>query len=356
MKIRDISVRNYKKFVVQKTLSFCNSEGEVNDMTLLIGNNGSGKTSILQAMVALMAPLVRDRFDASAINWNGYEYRLLQTGQLPVDIRASISFDERELKAAQNYAKQLKDKGVPLTAMPSDKRQVSLSFDYEHCKTNVSGGAGSLSQFYGYQYAKQLAAYTVDKSKLFEEAGNIFWYTDQRNSFDTNTLFDTENELNQIDSIRTFLANAYSFHLAIEQKKRALRPGEFDYYEKIAHLYHRVFHDRSFVGASPRFDVYEKSQAPDFFLSDGEHQYEISEMSAGERAIFPVLMDFARYNINHSIIIIDEIELHLHAPLQQAFVRALPKLGHNNQFILTSHSDNVVVMFDESENQIIRLE
>jgi predicted ATP-dependent endonuclease of OLD family len=78
-------------------------------------------------------------------------------------------------------------------------------------------------------------------------------------------------------------------------------------------------------------------------------------MSAGERAIFPILMDFSRYNINNSIIIIDEIELHLHAPLQQAFVRALPKLGKHNQFIMTTHSDNVAVLFDEEENQIIRL-
>jgi archaellum biogenesis ATPase FlaH len=59
-----------------------------------------------------------------------------------------------------------------------------------------------------------------------------------------------------------------------------------------------------------------------FFLSDGHNQYELSEMSAGERAIFPILMDFARYNINNSIIIIDEI---------------------------------VANMFNESENQIIRL-
>ena len=78
-------------------------------------------------------------------------------------------------------------------------------------------------------------------------------------------------------------------------------------------------------------------------------------MSAGERAIFPILMDFARWNINHSIIIIDEIELHLHPPLQQTLVRVLQQLGHDNQFIFTTHSNSVTSMFDESENQIIRL-
>ena len=125
------------------------------------------------------------------------------------------------------------------------------------------------------------------------------------------------------------------------------------FYQKISELYSKVFTDRKFVGATPRFDIYEKSTAPDFFLNDGKNDYELSEMSAGERAIFPILMDFARYNINNSIVIIDEIELHLHAPLQQAFIRALPKLGYNNQFILTTHSENVATMFDK--DQFIRL-
>ncbi|RKZ85812.1 MAG: hypothetical protein DRR16_11235, partial [Candidatus Parabeggiatoa sp. nov. 3] len=31
-------------------------------------------------------------------------------------------------------------------------------------------------------------------------------------------------------------------------------------------------------------------------------------------------MDFARWNINNAIIIIDELELHLHPPLQQTLV------------------------------------
>ena len=162
-----------------------------------------------------------------------------------------------------------------------------------------------------------------------------------------------EGEVSQLDAIRSFLANAYSFHIAVTEGRRTLKAGEFDFYQKISELYSKVFTDRKFVGATPRFDIYEKSTAPDFFLNDGKNDYELSEMSAGERAIFPILMDFARYNINNSIVIIDEIELHLHAPLQQAFIRALPKLGHNNQFILTSHSDYVTTMFEE--NQIIKL-
>jgi predicted ATP-binding protein involved in virulence len=134
-----------------------------------------------------------------------------------------------------------------------------------------------------------------------------------------------------------------------------MRQGEFDFYEKLQSLYQMMFPNRAFIGAAPDFDLYEQVRIPYFFLSDGKNQYELSGMSAGERAIFPILMDFTRWNINNSIIIIDEIELHLHPPLQQILVKTLSKLGKNNQFIITSHSNTVASMFDESENQIIRL-
>jgi predicted ATP-dependent endonuclease of OLD family len=352
MKIKSIELRNYKRFVTGKKFSFCDSDGKVNGLTLIVGNNGTGKTSLLQAIVAIIAPLTRDRFKARDLDWSGFEYRFLQTGGNPLHIQASIEFSECELNETVDYAKKLNEYGDK-SSIPNNNKNVDVIFDYEKGETIVCGDRVNYHQFSGYQYAKKLAAFEPDKSKLFEKVGSIYWYTEQRNSNSINNPFDKE-EL-QINSIRTFLASAYNFHLAIEQKKMQLRAGQFDYYSNLAKLYNTVFPERNFAGSIPRFDLLEKSEAPDFFLTDGQNEYELSEMSAGERAIFPILMDFARYNINNSIIIIDEIELHLHTPLQQAFIRALPKLGQNNQFILTSHSDNVAVMFDESENQIIRL-
>ena len=349
MKIKEIALRNYKRFVEEKTIFF-HKNGEINDLTLIVGNNGTGKTSLLQAIVMMIAPLTRDNFTVEDIDWSGFEYRFIQGGgRMPLKVEATIDFSEEELNETVLYARKLKEKGNKLN-IPNQHKKVKVFFDYEHKKPFVKDSK-DYYQFSGYQYAKQLTAFETDKSKLFEKVGNIYWYTEQRTSYSVNNMF--EGEVSQLDAIRSFLANAYSFHIAITEGRRTLKAGEFDFYQKISELYSKVFPDRKFVGATPRFDIYEKSTAPDFFLNDGKNDYELSEMSAGERAIFPILMDFARYNINNSIIIIDEIELHLHAPLQQAFIRALPKLGHNNQFILTTHSENVATMFDK--DQFIRL-
>ena len=350
MKIKEITLRNYKRFVEEKTILF-HKDGEINDLTLIVGNNGTGKTSLLQAIVMMIAPLTRDHFSVEDIDWSGFEYRFIQSGgRMPLKVEATIDFSEEELNETVLYAERLKKMGNKLD-LPNKNETVSIFFDYKKKKPIVKGkGGGNLFQFFGHQYAKQLTSFEINKNKLFEKVGNIYWYTEQRTSYSVNNMF--EGDVSQLDAIRSFLANAYSFHIALK-KGRELKAGAFDFYKEISKLYSTVFPDRKFVGATPRFDIYEKSTAPDFFLNDGKNDYELSEMSAGERAIFPILMDFARYNINNSIIIIDEIELHLHAPLQQAFIRALPKLGHNNQFILTTHSENVATMFDK--DQFIRL-
>jgi predicted ATP-dependent endonuclease of OLD family len=67
--------------------------------------------------------------------------------------------------------------------------------------------------------------------------------------------------------------------------------------------------------------------------------YDIAEMSSGEQAVFTLAFEFVRLNIKRSIILIDELELHLHPPEQQMLLYALPKLGPDCQFIITTHSE-----------------
>ncbi len=353
MHIKKITLQNYKGFIKPRTFSFTDSDGLANEKTLIIGNNGTGKTSLLQAIVILLASAIRKKFNPKKLDWPGFEYRLLQTGSLPLKIEAEIIFSDNEIETTRNYAQRLKETGVKRPSLPDAHKNIEIFFDYNRNKSVAKGQKEVFHQFSGYQYAKKLASLTPEKNLLFQDIGNIYWYTEQRSSHNITTLLD--NKVPQLDDIRNFLASAYNYHSSVQQKKRTIKEGEFDFYEKLEGLYKKVFPDRGFTGSAPRFDIYEQAKAPDFFLFDAQFQYEIASMSAGERAIFPMLMDFARWNINNSIIIIDELELHLHPPLQQTLVRTLSEMGNNNQFIFTTHSNNIVTMFDESENQIIRL-
>jgi predicted ATPase len=188
---------------------------------------------------------------------------------------------------------------------------------------------------------------------VFENVGTVFWYTEHRTS--TSLTADVVMPLDRDDAdgngrgqgglrfdedlLRRRLADLMQFHSRVERREYQLRAGQRDLFADFERVYATLFPSRRFEGSVPRSDVDEVLEEPWFFLYDGHHQYELSEMSGGERAIFPVLFDFANWQINHSVVLIDEIELHLHPPLQQALVRALPELGRNNQFIITTHSD-----------------
>jgi predicted ATP-dependent endonuclease of OLD family len=51
--------------------------------------------------------------------------------------------------------------------------------------------------------------------------------------------------------------------------------------------------------------------------------------------------------LNHGLILIDEPEVHQHPGWVRQLYRALPKLGQDNQFILTTHSGELRSMAAE---------
>ena len=118
----------------------------------------------------------------------------------------------------------------------------------------------------------------------------------------------------------------------------------------LENLYKKVFPGRSFAGNEPMPGI--DSPTPDdyyFLLNDGNHTYDLVEMSAGEQSVFPILYQFVRLQIAHSIVLIDEIDLNLHPPAAQTLVSQLPKIGPTCQFIITTHSEAVNGMIGDDE-------
>lgn len=68
-----------------------------------------------------------------------------------------------------------------------------------------------------------------------------------------------------------------------------------------------------------------------------------SNLSSGEQEIIKILFDVARKDIRHSIIIVDEPELHLHPTLAFQLIESLKGIGdHTNQYIFLTHSSDLI--------------
>ena len=66
-------------------------------------------------------------------------------------------------------------------------------------------------------------------------------------------------------------------------------------------------------------------------------------LSSGEQEVVKVVFDFVRKEIRHSVIIVDEPELHLHPTLTFKLIETLKKIGDlTNQFIFLTHSADLI--------------
>lgn len=66
-------------------------------------------------------------------------------------------------------------------------------------------------------------------------------------------------------------------------------------------------------------------------------------LSSGEQEVVKVVFDVVRKDIKHSVIIVDEPELHLHPTLTFKLIETLKTIGdHTNQFIFLTHSADLI--------------
>lgn len=242
--------------------------------------------------------------------------------------------------------------------MPPNQTNLTLYLDYEMDKVLATPESGMDAIFLtkGYQYAKMLESKDKNYGMRFERVGSILWYDEHRTAASITKHFFKDDlssiaKKNQSSMIKELVAHWYYTHSDLEKGRHQLRPGQFDKFVKLRRFYEMIFRGRKLKWATLSQGG---GNGIDVVFSDGRNEYDFSEMSAGERAIFPILLDFANQNINNSIVLIDELELHLHPPLQQQFLDALPLLGRNNQYIVTTHSPFIASQFPDERKIVIR--
>ncbi|MFI3227234.1 MAG: AAA family ATPase [Clostridia bacterium] len=87
-------------------------------------------------------------------------------------------------------------------------------------------------------------------------------------------------------------------------------------------------------------ETFEKKE-PVFKNKSGAH-FDIHSLSSGEKQLFLRALSLKLLDINNSIILIDEPELSLHPKWQQKIVQVYESIGQNNQLIIATHSPLVL--------------
>lgn len=78
------------------------------------------------------------------------------------------------------------------------------------------------------------------------------------------------------------------------------------------------------------------------FRNSSGKEFDINGLSSGEKQLFVRALTLKMINANNSIILIDEPEISLHPKWQQKILKVYEKIGENNQIIIATHSPHIV--------------
>lgn len=150
MKVEHISIRNFKRFR-SLDLSFKNAElDEVSDRFLMLGDNGYGKTTILQAVALTLALATRQIRSVEDFDWVGFvPARYYQLGQPHIELRVVFTPEElaltKEVAARWYDAQSVEFKSRNRFVEPGDSQEVTLTLDGGTWKSSFSFAVAPMS-------------------------------------------------------------------------------------------------------------------------------------------------------------------------------------------------------------------
>lgn len=329
MKITRACIKNFKALEMLDERFVGQGSETPRPVTLVLGDNSSGKTTLLQAIALTLSLATRDTEEPMKFEWPGFlAERVGSLGSSRVEL--VVTFDPDELTATRTlfdrWARRVLPEKRAAIAPPELHEMVSLV--YENGALSSPQGEGAISQFLGRYFIRYLAQTNPSVKSFYSQIGGVYWFDQQRN---LSTI--RRGPKNGVEGLRSFLVEWYAHH------KSERVTEESDYLQRLEELFGKFFPGARFVGTELRTgDVTSGEQDSYFLIERNGRVYDLAEMSSGEQAVFPLLFEFILKKIARSIVLIDELELHLHPPQQQRLMTALRRMGPDCQFIVTSHS------------------
>jgi predicted ATP-binding protein involved in virulence len=313
-----LSVENLRCFGKRQTIRFSDENGNPFHWTIIMGDNGVGKTSLLKSIVSL-APSPKNMFGSyqdirlypGIMDWHDQWNPQRHLGDKPTRMSA-------EIISAHGLNKLIKGNAQTLTIEKGHKK-------FNDMKVSDEAYAG-LGDFLCFAYGASRKMGKVNLSGGKYSTASI-------------SLFDDDAPLINVEEF--FLQADYDAKTAKSKKSISER-------EHIKKLLVDILPEVDDIRISKEKD---RSRSVEMRTKFG--WVRIGEMSLGYKSLIAWVVDFAsRMFYYHrtkpdpfaqpAVVLIDEIDLHLHPKWQRKILTYLSKKFPNTQFIASAHSPLIV--------------
>ncbi|MGF1849410.1 retron Ec78 anti-phage system effector ATPase PtuA [Vibrio lentus] len=361
-------------------------------VTVIIGDNGAGKTSIAEAIAKTLSWLNNNLEKTDVAG------RPITASDIHVDSRefgevaSKFKFDQQNMfeasigrpvfgysgpsptdvvgiKQAANMYKAISNNpsiNMPLLAFYSVERS---DFSLSPTITEVASGESASNRFSDLKTALDGSGKLEDFSKHYIELVNLARGEETKEVQDLKV---------QITTLRDTINDVYAgqeppendaFNAKLSAKKQELA-DLMTTKSSVKFQHHLKLVNRAIEALVPEIknlEVDRSSGKSRLMVENFGNRVNIAQLSQGQKMLVALAGDLARRLVklnpdsdvpldSHGIVVIDEIELHLHPKWQQEIIMGLQTTFPNLQFIVTTHSPQVLSTVNKNCIRILRFD
>ena len=317
MRILELTLRNYRVYAEPPPFKFTDG------FTVVAGINGRGKTALLDGLALLCSRLL-PHVSSARSGYRRIDASDVHTGTMSAELRMKVNCAGIPIEY-----KLIHDKGRRKNATTKLPAAVKRKVKKAYGDPTSASDAAPLAVYYttdraGYRLPKKLPT-AVPRGQAAAYSGALF---------------------NRTVNFRDFMAR-YRSAVTVERAERGDSPNYLGDRAAVA-ISHAL---TTFLGGFGNLRVQEE---PLRLLVDKDGEtLDLSQLSDGERSFLAMTCDLGRRlalanpqlkNPLHGagVVLIDELELHLHPKWQREVREKLRKTFPNIQFITTTHSPFVI--------------
>lgn len=342
MFVSKLSIKNYRLFDSQKEYTFDNfnihdTQNEGSGLTVLVGENGCGKTTILDAISSCILDYKAESFNISDIE-NPKEKTEIKVFSSE-EFNVAGTFPNNDFKANGFYFKgsvrARGNKSYLLTPIVYD--QLFLKVDPDKPKDGSPDLRLSVNNPFSGKRFNDTDILYLDKNRLFQTRSGTY-NTTRFDRIMSDFNFQYIKNSDNIEDLNKDLN---------EKIKRDKIENKF--LEDAINEFERI------SGYRPQLeflDNYNPFKNATFMIKkESNQQINLSNLGSGYEMLFSLIYSYymSIQNNKNLIVLIDEPELHLHPSLQGKFVEFLLNISKSAQIIITTHSSLLIKQLSYNE-------